>query len=181
MHMNKKLISIAGCLSFLAACSSEKLNFDYDRQANFSSYETYAWHDGENTLADEFPLAHERFTAAVDRELSGKGLRKVSSSPDVYVTYFADAEENVSIDTDHFRYGYGAGWYWGGMGMTSSTSRVRTYTTGTLVVDMWDAGQKQLVWRGIVSDTVSDNPGSNEKKLQSAASKMFEKYPPSGS
>ena len=170
------------CAGLFAACSSQTVNFDYDRQADFASYQTYAWSESEGNLADEFPLAHQRFTSAVDQQLRSKGLRKVDSDPDVYVAYFADSKENVTIDTDTYGYGYGDGWYWGGgVGMGSSTSRVRSYTTGTLVVDIWDASKEQLVWRGIVSDTVSDNPGSNQKKLQSAAAKMFEDYPPSGS
>jgi hypothetical protein len=36
-----------------------------------------------------------------------------------------------------------------------------------------------LVWRGTASDTVSDKPEKNEKKIQKAAEKMFKKYPPS--
>ena len=67
------------------------------------------------------------------------------------------------------------------MGMGSSTSTVRTYTTGTLVLDMWDASAKKLVWRGVASDTVSDDPAKNAKKIDQVARKMFERYPPSGS
>jgi Domain of unknown function (DUF4136) len=174
----KRYIVLSIAVVGLGACSSQKVNFDYDRRADFSTYKTYAWHQDQDTLADEFPLAHQRFTAAVDVELRAKGLREVESSSDVYVTYYADASENVSIDTDTFGYGYGAGWYWGDMGTASSTTRVRTYTTGTLVVDVWDAKQKLLVWRGIVSDTVSANPRDNQKKLEGAAAKLFEKFPP---
>jgi hypothetical protein len=171
-------------LLVLASCSSQSINFDYDRQAKFANYKTYAWYEGEHTIADEDPLAHQRFVAAVDRELAAKGFGKVSSNPDVYVTYYADDQENTVIDTNHFGYGYGSDWYWGGgmgMGMGSSTSTVRTYTQGTLVLDMWDASAEQLVWRGIVSDTVSNDPAKNAQKIERAAAKLFERYPPTGS
>ncbi len=63
--------------------------------------------------------------------------------------------------------------------MGSSTTQVRTYQMGTLVVDLWDAQAKQLVWRGVASDTISDNPQQNEKKIDKAAEEMFKRYPPS--
>ena len=79
-------------------------------------------------------------------------------------------------------WGMGPGWGWGGgMGMGSSTTQVRNYTVGTLVLDMWEVERKQLVWRTTASDTLSDNPQKNSEKIQEAARKMFEEYPPTGS
>jgi hypothetical protein len=82
-------------------------------------------------------------------------------------------------------YGYGGGWYWGGYGgyggMGSSTTRVRTYNQGTIVIDMWDAKAKELVWRGIVTDTISDNPQKNIDKINKGLARVFERYPPAGS
>ncbi len=50
---------------------------------------------------------------------------------------------------------------------------------GMLVVDILDGKDKQLIWRGIATDTLSDNPEKNEKKINKAAEKMFAKFPPS--
>ena len=47
-----------------------------------------------------------------------------------------------------------------------------------VVVDLIESKEKKLVWRGVGTDTVSDNPEKNEKKINNAAKKMFEKYPP---
>jgi Domain of unknown function (DUF4136) len=49
---------------------------------------------------------------------------------------------------------------------------------GTLVVDMYDAGNKQLIWRGTSTDTLSNNIEHNEKNLDKAVDKMFKKFPP---
>ena len=85
----------------------------------------------------------------------------------------------MALDTTSFGYGYGPGWYWGGMGgMGTSTTQVRTYTVGTLIVDIWDIKAKQLIWRGIASDSLSDNPQKNQEKAAKALAKIFEKYPP---
>ena len=83
------------------------------------------------------------------------------------------------MDTTNMGYGYGGDWYWGGgMGMGSSTTNVRTYTRGALIVDIWDAKKKQLVWRGTGSEIVSDKPESNAKKIDGAVADMFKRYPP---
>jgi hypothetical protein len=47
-----------------------------------------------------------------------------------------------------------------------------------LVIDIWDARTKQLLWRGTATDTVSENPEKNEKNLKKAMEKLFRKYPP---
>ena len=47
-----------------------------------------------------------------------------------------------------------------------------------MVIDIWDARTKQLFWRGTASDSVSDDPEKNNKKVQKALGKLFKKYPP---
>ncbi len=62
------------------------------------------------------------------------------------------------------------------MGTASTT--VSEYTVGTLVVDMFDAKTKNLVFRGIAEDEISDKPEKNAKKLEKASNKMFKEFPP---
>jgi len=52
---------------------------------------------------------------------------------------------------------------------------VRTYLEGTLVVDLFDAANRKLVWRGVATDTVSDNPQKNAEHIDKAVEKMFGK------
>jgi len=167
-------------LVFMTGCDL-KTTVDYDREADFATIKTYSWDEpDELTITD---LNHRRIIAAVDSQLELKGIQKVDSDPDVFVTYFTDDDEQVYVDTTTSGYGYGPGMYWdpywgGGMGMTTSTSQVRSYTVGTLVVDIYDAEKKQLVWRGVVTATLDDNPKNTEKKINKGVAKLFEKYPP---
>ncbi len=176
-----KISYIVFVIIFLAGCSSRTVNFDYDQEADFTAFTTYDWYESDQMVADEAPLAHQRVIAAIDRQMAAKGFQEASSDPDVYVTYYASDRENTVIDTTHYGYGYGSGWRWGGMGgmgMSTSTSTVRNYTTGTLVVDLWDANAKRLVWRGTASDTVSDVPSKNAKTIDGVVVDMFKRYPP---
>jgi hypothetical protein len=73
----------------------------------------------------------------------------------------------------------GYGYRWGGMGgMGSATTTVSEYTVGTLVVDMFDAKSKGLVWRGAAQDELSDKTEKNIKKLAKASDKLFKDFPP---
>jgi hypothetical protein len=65
----------------------------------------------------------------------------------------------------------------GGMGGTSTTT-VDEYTVGTLVVDIFDAKSKQLVYRGTATDELSNKPEKNAKKLAKASDKLFKDFPP---
>ena len=169
------MIALVAGLAPVAAMA-QKITTDWDHDANFSSYQTYMWHEG-TPLAD--PLIQQRVNSAIESELSAKGLRKVESDPDFRVTYHASTKDDTQYQTDSFGYGMGAGWRWGGMGgMATSTTRAITYHKGTLVVDLWDAAKKQLVWRGTATATLSDKPQKNSKKIHKAMEKLFRKYPP---
>ncbi len=62
--------------------------------------------------------------------------------------------------------------------MGSATTTTSTWVEGTLVIDLYDAANKKLGWRGVATDTLSDNPQKNAKKIEEAAEKMFKKFPP---
>ncbi|PYR70842.1 MAG: hypothetical protein DMF87_17325 [Acidobacteria bacterium] len=46
--------------------------------------------------------------------------------------------------------GFGYGAWWGGGSYTTS---VHTYVQGTLIVDLYDAKTKKMVWRGTATGT----------------------------
>jgi len=155
---------------------------DYDREADFSQISTFSWTGKQHPEIND--LVHNRIVDALRSQLEAKGLSKVDSDPDVFVTYYGDDNERTVINTNSFGYGMGPGW--GGMGMGgmgmggmgSSTTTVNTYKEGTIIVDIYRAEDKQLVWRGTVTGTISDNPQKNEKNIVKGIAKLFEKYPP---
>jgi hypothetical protein len=54
----------------------------------------------------------------------------------------------------------------------------RAHPTGMLAVNIGDAKTHKLLWLGSETDTLSDNPDQNTKKLNKALEKIFKKYPP---
>jgi len=153
-------------------------SIDYDREADFSQVSTFGWTGKQHPEIND--LVHNRIVNALRSQLEAKGISEVDSDPDVVVTYYGDHDERTVIDTMSTGYGYGPGWGWGraGMGMGSSTTTVRTYKEGTLVIDIYRTEDKQLIWRGTVTGTVSDDPKKNEKNINKGIVKLFEKFPP---
>lgn len=185
--MMVRLATAVAVLAVASGCGGIKTTTDFDRDADFTQYSTYAWHEGTGSdIEDSDPLNHGRLIEAIDGQMQQHGFSKVSSNPDVYITYHGEDKEQTTLSTNYMGgggWGYGGGWGWGGagMGMGTSTTQVRNYTVGTLVLDMWDVQKKQLVWRSTASKTLSDNPQKQAETIQQAAQKLFEKYPPAGS
>jgi hypothetical protein len=72
---------------------------------------------------------------------------------------------------------------WGGLGWSGFRDgniniSEQDYQAGTLVIFMFDAKTKQLLWRGTAEGTLSDKTDKNEKKLEKAVEKMFKDFPP---
>jgi len=64
---------------------------------------------------------------------------------------------------------------WGGGWRTGTVQgQTSTISVGTLMVDVYDLGKKQLIWRGDASKTIDLNkdPDKNYKNLQKAMAKL---------
>jgi len=46
------------------------------------------------------------------------------------------------------------------------------------MIDVWATEGDQLVWRGVVSDTLSGNPDRNANKINQGIARAFENFPP---
>jgi hypothetical protein len=45
-------------------------------------------------------------------------------------------------------------------------------------VELADAKNKQLLWRGSVTNTITDNSNKNINNLDKAVTKLFQNFPP---
>lgn len=158
------------CL-FSAFAAAQTVYVDYNHNADFTKFKTYAWGQGQNPNAINDSILKQNAVQAIDSQLSAKGLQKVDESqhPDLIVVTGSGMKQQTSYDA----WGTG-GWRWGG-GMGEITPE--TTNVGTLVVNIYDANAKQLAWRGIAQGALSNKGSKNEKELNKAIEKMFKKYP----
>jgi len=153
--------------------SAMDIYVDFDRSGRFSWYKTYAWYDSEETsLEGHNDLMHSRIKTAIMQQLSQGRMTEDTDHPDLYVTYHASSQEAFRIDPAAIGIGFGSGW--GGFGVSSARSS--TYEQGTLVIDIWEAETKKLVWRGVAVDAFSDNPDKADKMINKAIEKMIKKW-----
>ncbi len=176
MRNKVRLGSLLGLLLIAVPAFAQKVNVDWDRDYQ-GPWETYAWAASKD--AAQNPLVDQRIVKAIDYWLTMRGRREVKpeENPNVIVTYHTNTKDEVVVTADTMGYGYGPGFYWGGgMGMGTTTARSHTYTKGTLVVDVWDAKEKKLLFRGTATDTVDDNPEKMEKKINKCVEKMVKEF-----
>jgi hypothetical protein len=173
--LRRTVFSALFFVAMLGAAFAQQVKTDFDHQTNFSQYKTYSWQEikSANSLWDT------RIKNAVDAQLAAKGWNRVDNGGDVAIVAIATTQTQRSLQT--FYDGFGGGWGWrrfGGGGFGESTTTEQDYKEGTLVVDMYDAKNKQLIWRGSAEDTLSSKADKNEKNLDKGVAKMLKKFPP---
>jgi len=177
--MQIRTLAVAAALSFVGAGAfAQDVKVDYDKAADFTKYKTFAIKLGTSW---NNPLSEKRVLAEIQQGLTEKGWTATTddAKADAVVVLHGATEKQKSLNT-FYSGGYGGyGWRGGwGSGMSSSTTTVDEYTVGTLVVDIFDAKSKQLVYRGTASDEISNKPEKNAKKLAKASDKLFKDFPP---
>jgi Domain of unknown function (DUF4136) len=176
MKIKKVAFLLIGLILFAGKVSAQQVKTDYDHGANFAQYKTYSWEQ----VKTKDPLDGDRIKNAVNAALTAKGMTQVDSGGDVSIVAMEMSHNQQTLNT--FYDGFGGGWRWRGFGgMGEATTTTETYKVGTLVVDLFDAKTKQLVWRGNSTDTLSNNSNKNIQNLDKDVEKMFKQFPPSSS
>ena len=114
--------SIVVLAALCTACSSVRIQYDFDPSADFSSWRTYSWYVGDvpdtgDPRLDN-PLLNARIETAVDRTLGDRGYaKKDGGNPDFYVRTHVSTEQRLDVRTMNRGYMGGPhGRGWGGAG-----------------------------------------------------------------
>ncbi|VAW15992.1 putative lipoprotein, partial [hydrothermal vent metagenome] len=100
---------------FLSSCTSVRVLSDYDKEADFGSYKSYAFYKTGIDKAQISDLDKKRILRAIETEMGVRGFVK-SENPDVLVSIFTKESEQVDVFINNWG---GLGWGglgWGGMG-----------------------------------------------------------------
>ncbi|MCW8803345.1 MAG: DUF4136 domain-containing protein, partial [Ignavibacteriaceae bacterium] len=123
-------------------------------------------------------LIYRRVQAAVDKELSAKGIELVESDEfDFVILAHAGVKERTQI---YETGGFDGGWYdpyWGPYG---GSTHVSNYEEGSLVIDIVHWEKKELAWRGIGSSILNDidDPEKVTEYINTWVGKIMAKFPP---
>ncbi len=168
----------------VSACGGGiSVNSDYMEGTDFVPYRTWDYmpNQGATANASSNRLVDQRLRTAVERTIGEKGFRRDTGDPDFYVGYQLILDDQTSYETINDY--WGTGWGYGGMygsPMGTSSTRAINYTVGTLVVDFFDADERQLIWRGSAEGTVEpqDNPADRQAQADQAVGAILEQFPP---
>jgi hypothetical protein len=174
VKQNGKLFSSALVLALLlvtaGTLTAQDVRYNFMPRTDFSKYRTYKWVNLGSAHPDQ--ILDAEIKESVDSQLASKGMIKTDSDKaDLYIGYQTAVDQETHWDA------WGTGRRFGG-GMASWTSS--TISIGTLVLDMYDPGAKQLVWTGQATKTInpSSNPEKNMKNVDKAIAKLLKNYPP---
>jgi hypothetical protein len=177
MRLTTQMTLLATFLLMAACAYGQDVHYNYDRSANFAAYKTYQWVDIPGGAVPD-QLIDQAIKRAADEQLTLKGLTKVESNADLHIGYqfVLNLEKSISLSEMG---GPGFGWDpWGGS--RNVRGQTSTIPVGILLMDLYDIGKKQLVWRGDAVKTINlkKDPDKNYKNLQKVMAKLFKNYPP---
>ncbi len=182
--MNKYLIlGLVWMLFMLTACSNMTVTSDVSETADFSQYKTYSflgWAKDSDKIMNDLDKA--RIQKAFKNEFTKRGLTYVKSDGDMAVSLFiVVSQENSTIAYTNYyssyanRYrGYGNGW---SGGMATTTYREIDYLAGTLVMDVFDEASGDMIWQGVASGTVTEDPVKRKETIPKNVAKLMAKFP----
>jgi hypothetical protein len=184
----KGSLGIIGVLLMVSVARAQKVESQYDRNADFSSFKTYAWR--QERLLTQLSKANQArvkqsLVNAVNAQLQAKGFTQTQSAPSFYVGFSGGAlakgmtgegmtpEElahPMTLDT------------WDATIMPSDVPNVWVAMEGTLEFDVIDAKSNTTVWTSVLRERLKNNPGEVPKDLDretaELAQKAFRNFPP---
>lgn len=188
--INPRWRTVAAILIFgalLSACATVRSGAHHDESVSFDNYQSFAWiaenplivGDGDRTTIS--PLTRKTIAQSIEEELVRKGFRFVENpeQADFVVAYTVGTREKIVSTSYPSAYGGPWGWHMYGHYYYQTEVVHRSYTEGTLGIDIFDGKSKQPVWHGWASKSVTSADRNNPSPvIQDAVAAIIKRFPP---
>lgn len=181
-------IATAVLALLVQACTTgAQVRVDYDPQENFQTLRSYAWTpitEAEQKEKARNSLTYERVRSAVDAYLTAHGFAKVAETQaDFLVKHTVTVESRAQVNDTRMSVGIGRYGARGGVGVGVGVplgSKTEQYQAGTLAIDIIDARNKRLVWRGSGERTLdeSQTPEQRTEIINTTVGEILDRFPP---
>ncbi|HYL19552.1 MAG TPA: DUF4136 domain-containing protein [Burkholderiales bacterium] len=163
-------------------CTTLRVNSDYDHQASFASYHSFAWLPREH-FGTRNPLTVQRARDAIQAELTRRGFTYVAegSEADFVVDFTIGARDRTEIRSYPAPYvaPYWNSPAWWGYAYWGNEVDVREYREGTLAIDVFDARTHRAVWHGWAKkELTSSEMQRSEGPIREAVDAVLAGFPP---
>jgi hypothetical protein len=118
-------------------------------------------------------IANSALRETIAQAFVGRGYIVNERFPDVDIAVYASAHQKLDVTLWDYGYPYWPRHEWS----NQHARRVTEYTEGTVIVDVVLRRSRELVWRGMGTAVLSENPGADVKELQKAAVAVIKKFP----
>ena len=92
----KLLSSLFFVLTILVGCGSVKVASDYDSEANFSQYKTFAFYKSGIDKVEISDIDKKRILKSIQSTLLNKGMT-IDENPDILINIATKSSENIYI------------------------------------------------------------------------------------
>ena len=170
-----KNLSLVCLLFLLNGCYSIRVYSDYDSEANFDSYKSFAFYKSGIDQVEISDIDKKRILKAVEADFKSKNML-ISDSPDLLVNISTKSSENIYIDNSFYNpYFYGWSPYYYG----NNYRRISHSTSeGVLYIDLIDAETKQLIWQGKGIGYLDNRTEKRDEMVTNYVNKILAKFPP---
>jgi len=168
MKIKNTLLS-ALIIMILSSCGSTyRITSDYERGTNFFNYKTYQILKHKKGFPYGInPINRQRIERAIKREMDDLGYQ-TSHRPDLVVAYFV--KERTVREIDHYYRGYYGRW-----GFPVWVD-IHQHQEGTLIIDLIDRANKQVVWHGAAKGRIHDNMANLEEEINEIVHELLEQF-----
>ena len=180
LHALLSFLLVVGCC---LVSQAQKIHVVYNKQIDFSQFKTFAW-------APHGAVAHPMLAAnvvgAIEDELKQRGLQKVEidNHPGLIIQVYGSIDQESTLYSNDPLYNATGGIppfdpsFSGSLWSGYYGNTTVTIHKGQLVVDLLDAANKKLVWRGMSQQNLAGHdPNKLVSQVNNAISKMFKQYP----
>jgi hypothetical protein len=181
MKVFKAPLGVLFLLAVVPAAFGASTKSDYQKDFDFSQLHRFTFktdRDSKDPLMAK-TIEAQRIQSALASQLQANGFTQSADNPDFIVAFYSRTQQKTEVNS----FGYGPGWGWGygvpfrgrwrwGYGPNIWTS---TYTQGCVMADIVDSKTNEVVWRGVVKDTVN-GIGQSEKQANNAAKDLVQRF-----
>ena len=162
---------------FFTSCNSIKVYSDFDSEADFSNYKSFAFYKNGIDKVEISDLDKKRILRSIEKNLTSRGM-KIMNDPDLLINISTKSSDNIYIDNTIYS-PFTMGWYpyYG----RNYTRLAHTRSQGILYIDIIDSNSKQLIWQGKGVGFLSSSKMNRDELLDEYVNKILSVFPPENS
>jgi len=175
--------ALSACVVALGVvgCTTMRVGSDYDRNAAFSNYHTFALMKREHR-GTRNPLVITRTEDAIKEDLTRKGYSLASDdkTADFAVDFTIGSRERTDLSSYPPPYAgpWWRGAWWGGPYWGNNID-VRQFREGTLSIDVFDGQSHRPVWHGWArKELTRSDIAHSEEPIRKAVDSVLARFPP---